>query len=346
MPDQPLIEQSRFCVVCSRWSPSFGPGPGGRRTDASCPHCGSLERHRLLILLLLAMTNEREHTELVDVAPMTAIAERLRADSSISYIGLDFDPAADRREVTMKASITAIPLRSDSVDLLTCYHVLEHVPDDRAGMREIERVLSPAGVGLVQVPRKGGVPTDEDPHASPSERIKRFGQADHVRYYGDDFETRLEEAGLAYRQVRPETMLRSEHIERVGMAPREVVWLVASESNGASTRLAALEQDLRNAVPTELLLAMTTAPNPVPSLSVCLAETARALDMLAGEAKMHDGDGNHRYLQNQIDDLRRRVEAIETWVNRWDGRYRAIRMSPPARSIASTVRRLRKRPMG
>ncbi len=55
-------------------------------------------------------------------------------------------------------------------------------------MLEIARVLAPTGVGLVQVPFRPGTVLDEDPSAPVEERVRRFGQADHVRYYGDDFE--------------------------------------------------------------------------------------------------------------------------------------------------------------
>ena len=59
------------------------------------------------------------------------------------------------------------------------------------------RALAPGGVAVVQVPRLKGVPTEEDPEAPVDERLRRFGQRDHVRYYGDDFEDRLRAAGLA-----------------------------------------------------------------------------------------------------------------------------------------------------
>ena len=69
--------------------------------------------------------------------------------------------------------------------------MLEHVPDDCAAMREIARVLSPRGIALLEVPIKVGVATEEDPSATPEERTRRFGQNDHVRWYGDDFDARL-----------------------------------------------------------------------------------------------------------------------------------------------------------
>jgi len=63
-------------------------------------------------------------------------------------------------------------------------------------MRELRRVLRPTGRAVVQVPvlRKD---TIEDPgECNPAERLRRFGQDDHVRVYGSDFPDRLEDAGL------------------------------------------------------------------------------------------------------------------------------------------------------
>lgn len=52
----------------------------------------------------------------------------------------------------LEGSITKIPLPPESCDIVTALDVLEHVPDDRAGVRELHRVLSPGGVALVTVP--------------------------------------------------------------------------------------------------------------------------------------------------------------------------------------------------
>ena len=85
------------------------------------------------------------------------------------------------------------------------FHVLEHIPDDGAAIREMVRVLKPGGLALVQVPYRATVPTDEDPNASEEERTQRFGQADHVRYYGKDFNDRLRDNGFDSTYLPPAT---------------------------------------------------------------------------------------------------------------------------------------------
>ena len=179
----------------------FRRGPDGR-PDAACPRCGSLERHRFLSLLLGVLAPElRDLDTVVEIAPSRQSTRLLDQLGARRRIGLDF--GYDGRDVDALACLTRLPLRDASVDLLVCYHVLEHVADDAAAMHEIARVLSPRGIALLQVPIKMGVPTDEDPTATPEERLRRFGQVDHVRWYGDDFDARLSAAGLSSVRVTP-----------------------------------------------------------------------------------------------------------------------------------------------
>ena len=54
----------------------------------------------------------------------------------------------------VRGSIGALPLRSESFDLVTSFDVLYHlgVEDDLAALRELHRVLRPRGVLLIRVP--------------------------------------------------------------------------------------------------------------------------------------------------------------------------------------------------
>jgi SAM-dependent methyltransferase len=70
---------------------------------------------------------------------------------------LEFDfaipkQATDPRAHRLAASLTAIPVRSGSVDLAICTEVLEHVADDRSAVAELRRVLSPGGSLVLSVP--------------------------------------------------------------------------------------------------------------------------------------------------------------------------------------------------
>ena len=81
--------------------------------------------------------------------------------------------------------ITKIDYPDDSFDVILCNHILEHIPDDHLAMQELFRVLKPSGWAILQVPIDlNRNETYEDfSIVSPQQRLKVFGQADHVRIY-------------------------------------------------------------------------------------------------------------------------------------------------------------------
>jgi SAM-dependent methyltransferase len=229
--------EKAYCAACgSMVSRAFRRGPDGR-PDAACPRCGSLERHRFLSLLLGVLGPQlRDLGTVVEIGPSrqsTALLDRLGARRRI---GLDL--GCDGRDVHALACLTRLPLRDGSVDLLVCYHVLEHVPDDSTAMCEIARVLSPRGIALVQVPIKVGVATEEDPDCPVEDRLRRFGQADHVRWYGDDFDARLAAAGMASVRVTPPALVGEAAVQWFRLMAHEVVWVAHAGAGAASPMLA------------------------------------------------------------------------------------------------------------
>jgi hypothetical protein len=94
-------------------------------------------------------------------------------------------------------------------------------------MSELRRVLVPGGVAVVAVPLAGDT-TDEDPDcADPAERLRRFGQDDHVRTYGWDFLDRLESVGFDVDAVDIRDCTTADERVRYGLAT-SVPWLDAN----------------------------------------------------------------------------------------------------------------------
>lgn len=60
--------------------------------------------------------------------------------------------AAGRGLRVIRGDATALPVRSESCDLVVAYDVLEHIPDDKSAAAEIYRSLRPGGTFLVAVP--------------------------------------------------------------------------------------------------------------------------------------------------------------------------------------------------
>ncbi len=184
----------RYCPACEshvRLFTSVGRPP---RPDARCPVCGSLERHRLAWLFLQRCTGFLDGwgKSMLHVAPERQLRHRLEPLRNLTYVTADLhDPT-----VRMHIDITSMPFADDCFDAVFCSHVLEHVADDRAAMRETYRVLKPDGWAVIIVPISSG-PTFEDSSISdPTERERVFGQADHVRQYGPDVSDRLRLVGL------------------------------------------------------------------------------------------------------------------------------------------------------
>jgi SAM-dependent methyltransferase len=187
------------CPICGRRFRAFKPFGG--RANAQCRGCGALERHRALWLLL----QDRPallRGSILHLAPEAPLEKRLRAMKGIDYATAD----VERTDVDIRADVTRLPFDDARWDLVICSHVLEHVVDDRAAMRELRRVLRSGGAALVLVPGVPGMTeTLEDPAATtPQQRLETFGQPDHVRIYArDDLTARLRAAGFDVEVVTP-----------------------------------------------------------------------------------------------------------------------------------------------
>jgi Methyltransferase domain len=199
--------------ICGRSFWRFAPGPR-ERPQAYCPACRSAERHRVLYLFLHRRTDVfKRPMRVLHVAPEAGIQERLREVPAIDYVSTDLDPAA----AMVAADLTDLPFEDESFDLVICNHVLEHIPDDVAAMRELRRVLDRRGFAVMQHPIDAGrAETFEDWSViEPAAREEAFFQNDHVRIYGRDFADRLSEAGFVdITRMKYQDELPRDEIER------------------------------------------------------------------------------------------------------------------------------------
>jgi SAM-dependent methyltransferase len=67
-----------------------------------------------------------------------------------------------------------LPWQSESFDLITCLDVIEHVPDDRAALRELRRVSKPGGWLLATVPAYQALWSYHD---EANHHYRRYGRA-------------------------------------------------------------------------------------------------------------------------------------------------------------------------
>ena len=71
---------------------------------------------------------------------------------ALEYSGTGADLARSRGLLVSRADAHRLPLRTDSMGVVTALDVLEHLEDDEQAARELRRVLRPDGVLVVAVP--------------------------------------------------------------------------------------------------------------------------------------------------------------------------------------------------
>lgn len=191
--------------------------------NAVCWHCGSQEWHRTMWLFLTRTRPEllADARSLLHFSPELGIEPQLRARIP-GYVSADIDP--DLGDV--QVDITRMDRFADaSFDAVICSHVLEHVPDDAAAMREMRRVLRPGGWAIIVVPLDRTLTTTfEDPSITdPVARKWAFWQEDHVRRYAPDIADRLRAAGFEVEHLRPQ--FPSAEAERYRLGDRNDLFL-------------------------------------------------------------------------------------------------------------------------
>ncbi len=210
------------CPICSRSFRKFLPyGRINPRQNALCPHCLSLERHRLIWLFLRDKTDFFGHPQqILHIAPEACFMDPFETIHGKGYITADIESPLAR----VRMDIHKIPFEPNTFDVVLCNHVLEHVRDDLKAISEIARVLKPGGFAILQVPFFRPIPevTIEDLSVTDKrERERLFGQDDHVRKYGYDYPKRIQHGGL--------TPIESNFIDSIPEDVRRKYGLVTGE---------------------------------------------------------------------------------------------------------------------
>lgn len=212
------------CPCCNGHFRTFLPFGIKPRPNAQCPRCGSLERHRLLWLYLTDKTSFfKDKLKVLDIAPVPYLARRFKTLPNLNYVDADIVSPS----VTIRLDVTAIPLLDNQFDCIICYHVLEHVPDDRSAMRELFRVLKPGGWAILQSPiEETRKRTFEDQSViGPEDREMIFGQSNHVRIYGLDYKDRLQNTGFIVKVDDYIKKLPNALVKKYGLEENENIYL-------------------------------------------------------------------------------------------------------------------------
>ncbi len=201
--------------------------PYGRivvRQNALAPHSLSLERHRLFWLFLQQETDffVKNH-QVLHLAPEYCFLKVFRKLSNIEYVTADLcSPWAE-----FHFDVHQIPFEAASFDVVFANHLLEHVQDDMKVLSEFYRVMKHGGWGIFMVPMNTkSEKTMEDPAITdPKERERLYGQDDHLRLYGLDYQDRLKAAGFKVSRYDVVASLGRSAINRYALDESDKLYL-------------------------------------------------------------------------------------------------------------------------
>ncbi len=180
-----------------------------------CPKCYSDIRHRLLFAAFkniddLLFEKIISSKKILHLAPEKIIRSIIKGKAGY-YATADFL----RRDCDFKINMSHMPeIENESFDVVIAFDVLEHVPDYQKALEEVHRILTLNGMGIFTVPQKDKLlVTYEDPDIVTAEdRVKHFGQEDHLRIFGDDFPINVESKGFTVTVVNescfPEKLIK------------------------------------------------------------------------------------------------------------------------------------------
>lgn len=224
----------KHCILCGNDVNEFLPAGieedifkqhhiigGGYRNNCICPCCGSGDRNRWLYYVIKNKTNiSNMYGRILHFAPEREIVKYIKENPNIDYYTGDIKPGR-AMHVT---DITDIQYKDDTFDYVICNHVMEHIPDEEKAVYEIKRVLKQSGKWIFSFPICTDMKTYEDKSITlPDERLKAYGQKDHVRLYGYDFAERFEKFGLRLQIYTPQNELDNMQIDKLGFIKDDII---------------------------------------------------------------------------------------------------------------------------
>jgi SAM-dependent methyltransferase len=220
------------CPICNNKFITFLPfGSKYKRANALCISCLSLERHRLIWLYLINETDlfqTKKKIKLLHVSPESCFFRIFKQKSLISYYPVDkFEYGYKYPKGTKNMDITSIEQANDFFDVIICNHVFEHIGNDTKAMSEIYRVLKNDGWAILQVPIDRNLKnTHEDKTiTSKKSREEAYGQVDHVRQYGLDYEIRLKDVGFKVYPILYTKKFNKAEKFKFGLPKHRIIYL-------------------------------------------------------------------------------------------------------------------------
>ena len=188
-----------YCPFCAKYEYFEDYGNPVRR-NIMCLNCGSMERHRFLYYVYkkYIFDNLADTISILHTAPEKSIYKLFTDNQKINYVSIDLDPSRyPYAKNILKMNVLDLQFCDSKFDFIISNHVIEHIEDEELFFKELTRVLKQDGKIILTAPyNKNLEKTLEDSSiVTPEDRLKYYGQADHVRLYGRDMYERFKRYG-------------------------------------------------------------------------------------------------------------------------------------------------------
>ena len=188
---------------------------------------------------IVNISKKKNPKKILDLATGTSdIAIELSSIKNCKIIGVD--PSSKMLEVGQKkinnlnlnenillekGDAEKLKYNSEIFDVVTIGYGVRNFTNLKNSLKEIYRVLKNNGISILQVPINiNREKTFEDPKiTSISEREKHFGQYDHVREYGIDYKSRIEEVGFIVEMINYTDNLSEDTINKYGLLKNDLI---------------------------------------------------------------------------------------------------------------------------
>ena len=187
-----------------------------------CPKCGSLERHRLMVLYLKIKTDFfSKKTKVLHFSPHSILRRKFLKTANLEYISVDLES----NKVMYNMDITNLLFKDRTFDCILCYHILEHVKNDNLALKEMFRVLKPDGWAIIQtvIDLKLEKTYEDSNIVSPKKREQFYGHKNHYRIYGRDYRQKLEKVGFKVKIDKFAFNFDNNKIKKFGISKNEAI---------------------------------------------------------------------------------------------------------------------------
>lgn len=200
------------CNLCG-WSGSkwYEKQMGVNTISKVCPKCDSKPRQRILKVALEQGDFIVPSARIVHVSPQgeRGIATWLRS-IKVNFLSIDIQPGKAMKVM----DLTQLDFPNNTIDVVVCCHVLEHIENDIMAIKEIYRVLRNNGVAIFQVPIYGEI----------TKKVQTPAKHDHFHVWhpGFDYSKRYEQIGFKVSSIGPND-INGDIVHKLSLIPEDRV---------------------------------------------------------------------------------------------------------------------------